>query len=280
MNETLVMFGDRGDLVGVVSSPAASAAQPLACLFPNVGLAHRIGPHRLNVRICRALAEAGVTTLRFDLSGIGDSPAARSATHFVDQAVLDMKAAMDHIETTTGINRFVVFGICSGAVNGYFLTLADPRVVGVLMLDGFSYPSTFARMANGLQMAGSLSWKNIYPRIVRRVKRVFDRARQPQPAAALIDVDVDVMKPPMPHFRAAIESMVARGVHVYFIYSGSLRLKDGHRAQLSAFGNAPFLQKVRYDFMPAMDHTATPLATQRELIEAVNRWAREVAVSG
>lgn len=279
MNERLVVFGDRGDLVGILSEPAGSRRQPVACLFPNVGLAHRIGPHRLNVRISRALARAGLTSLRFDLSGIGDSPAARSSEHFMDQAVRDMKAAMDHLEAATGIRRFIVFGICSGAANGYFITQADPRVAGVLMLDGFRYPSLMARIANAFQLAGNVRFKTVCSRLARKIERRFSKMNDPEPAAALIDVDVDVMKPPMAAFRSSIESMIARGVHVYFIFSGSLRLKDRHRAFLSAFGSAAFLEQVRYDFLAEMDHTATPLATQHRLIEAVNDWAMQVAAT-
>ena len=55
MHEEIVSFGEGNSLVGILSTPAHPAAGPrTACLFPNVGLAHRIGPHRLNVRLARA----------------------------------------------------------------------------------------------------------------------------------------------------------------------------------------------------------------------------------
>lgn len=275
MNEDLVLFGDRGDLVGIVSSPAGGVQPTLACLFPNVGLAHRIGPHRLNVRLARHLAQQGVTSLRFDLSGMGDSQSSGTAAHFMEQAVRDMKAAMDHMERVHGIRRFIVFGICSGAVNGYMISLADERVVGVLMYDGFRYPSWVARLSNGWHMSRSLSFASAMAKVARRVRRAFAKGDGPSDVT-LIDVGVDEVAPSPEDFASAMDRLVARGVSVYFIFSGGTRVKDSGLAELSRFKRASFVRHVRYEFMPDLDHTATPVAAQRKLMGAVAAWARSV----
>jgi pimeloyl-ACP methyl ester carboxylesterase len=278
MQEELVLFGDRGDLVGIRSTPAQAQPATLACLFPNVGLAHRIGPHRLNVRLARHLAQEGITSLRFDLSGMGDSQASRSSAHFMEQAVRDMKAAMDHMERAYGIRRFLVFGICSGAVNGYMISLADDRVVGVLMYDGFRYPSWMARLSNGWQLTRSLTFRSAMGKVVRRLRRGLDKSEGPSDVT-LIDVGVDEVAPSASDFAQAMDQLVARGVSVYFIFSGGTRVKDSGLAELSQFKRDSFVRHVRYEFMPDLDHTATPVAAQQKLMGVVASWARSVQVA-
>lgn len=275
MQEELVLFGDRGDLVGIRTTPTQVQPAALACLFPNVGLAHRIGPHRLNVRLARHLAKEGITSLRFDLSGMGDSQASRSSAHFMEQAVRDMKAAMDHMERAYGIRRFLVFGICSGAVNGYMISLADDRVVGVLMYDGFRYPSWMARLSNGLQLTRSLTFRSAMGKVVRRVRRGLDKSDGPSDVT-LIDVGVDEVAPSASDFAQAMDKLVARGVSVYFIFSGGTRVRDSGLAELSQFKRDSFVRHVRYEFMPDLDHTATPVAAQQKLMGVVASWARSV----
>jgi hypothetical protein len=46
----------------------------------NMGANHRIGPRRINVKLARVLAARGVSSLRFDLGGVGDSETPTSRT--------------------------------------------------------------------------------------------------------------------------------------------------------------------------------------------------------
>ena len=77
VTEQTFLFGDAKSLVGIVTDPATGngRAERPAALLLNAGLTYRVGPNRLYVKIARALASQGLVTLRFDLSGIGDSRA-------------------------------------------------------------------------------------------------------------------------------------------------------------------------------------------------------------
>ena len=123
--EQAVTFGPDATLIGVYNPAAASA--DVCCLLINAGVLHRIGPHRLNVKIARSLAQGGVASLRFDLSGRGDSRATAGTNSYSEQAVHDLRAAMDFVQRNGGPRRFIVFGICSGAVNAFQIAVADPR---------------------------------------------------------------------------------------------------------------------------------------------------------
>ncbi|MGE5451539.1 MAG: alpha/beta fold hydrolase, partial [Acidobacteriota bacterium] len=140
MSEFVLNFGPQGGLVGTLCIPGDTAPQPLAVVLLNAGVIPRMGPHRFNVKLARALAQAGISSMRLDLSGQGDSEAATQRSHHEDLALADLQAAMDEVSARTGITRFVIAGICSGAINGLAVAQQDPRVVGLWMLDGYAYP--------------------------------------------------------------------------------------------------------------------------------------------
>ncbi len=277
MHEEIVRFGDAGQLTGIVSlSPATVGKARVACLFPNVGLAHRIGPHRLNVRLARAVAQAGLTAMRFDLSGIGDSSAVRSDGNYLDQAVRDMQAAMTALETRFGIHHFVVFGICSGAVNAYSVAKADSRVKGILMLDGFSYPSRFSKLSDllgRLRLLSARQMPGFAAHLLARLKR-----RIKAPPATSIDASISVVMPPMAEFDHDMSQLIARGVNIYCVFTGSMQVTAGDLDQFSAFGKAPFLGKIRCEYWPDVDHTATALHSQKHLSSSLCNWAKSVAL--
>jgi len=117
LREEAVLFGIETPLVGVLTFPAESAepnGSPGAILL-NAGIISRVGPNRVYVKLARNLAALGLPVLRFDLSGIGDSPARRDHLPFYRSAVSETKEAMDYVTLVTGVEQFVLMGICSGA---------------------------------------------------------------------------------------------------------------------------------------------------------------------
>ena len=74
LKEVILSFGSEKSLVGVVTEPLESVARAnVSIIVLNSGQVHRIGPHRMSVRMARELARKGIVTLRFDISGVGDS---------------------------------------------------------------------------------------------------------------------------------------------------------------------------------------------------------------
>ena len=75
MREQICNFGANNGLFGILTSPdddAKLADAPVAIIL-NAGIVHRVGPFRMHVDIARQLAAKGFSTLRMDLSGLGDS---------------------------------------------------------------------------------------------------------------------------------------------------------------------------------------------------------------
>jgi len=273
MTESPILFGPERNLLGILTSPTKANAQAPACLLLNVGVTHRVGPRRLNVKLARQLADIGVYSLRLDLSGIGDSAAAHSRASFRDQSIQDLKSAMDLIEKETGIRRFAVLGICSGASNGYWLAQADTRVVGLLMFDGFTFPTFRTQMHHDWVRLRTLHWKTVVAKVRDRVRGLLGMARSAPTPASIFNANSDQAIPSREEFAHAMESLTGRGAAVYLIYSGSLLVHHNYRDQLKdAFRNAPFLRHIRDDYWPEVDHIATPLSAQQKLMSATSSW--------
>jgi alpha-beta hydrolase superfamily lysophospholipase len=122
--ERLSTFGSAG-LFGVVTEPAVDAGLPPLVLL-NVGLLHHIGPGGLWVDLARGWAARGVRVLRFDLGGIGESPALPYHSEGVEyplEAVEDIIDAMRFVAPDDHENVILV-GICSGAYHALEASIA------------------------------------------------------------------------------------------------------------------------------------------------------------
>jgi hypothetical protein len=130
--------GDR--LVGILTEPVSAADADLCAVLLNAGAVRHIGPQRLWVEVARRWAALGVTTLRFDVAGVGgsegDSSAYfnRGAFQRSDFAV-QVTAALDELERRGGPSRFLVGGVCSGAYWGLHAALEDERIHGLLLIN-------------------------------------------------------------------------------------------------------------------------------------------------
>ena len=279
IKEIPVAFGPRQSLVGMVATPASSDSIPVACLMFNMDANHRVGPRRVNVKLARQLAERGISSIRFDLSGLGDSEQATASEHFHTQAVVDLQAAMDQIESMLGIHRFVVIGLGSGASNGLALAVVDARVIGLLMFDGYAFPSGRSRWERRLRRVLSvLNDPGTIGNWVRSLRRKSTKAgpaateafsayrREPPELAAAV-------------FRRSMSQVAVRGVSILMLYSASLHAVDRGRDQLGRFADAPFMRDVEYDFLAGIDHQLTSLASQQCFMSLVSDWVIRVAIA-
>ena len=133
MNEA-VTFG-RG-LVGVLSSPiSATGSDTVGAILVNPGVVSRIGPHRINVQVSRALALRGVPSLRMDLSGVGDSIASSEARSSKEIWTDDVISALEYLEEAHGLSRCVVIGKCTGARIAAEAALQTSRVAGIVPIN-------------------------------------------------------------------------------------------------------------------------------------------------
>ena len=268
--ERVVTFGPDERLVGVLTEPATRSERPCFVVL-NAGFIHRAGPGRLGVRLARMAAEAGFPALRFDLSGIGDSALREPALDPIASGVADMRDAMDRL-AADGISRFVLFGLCSGARHAHHMATADPRVVGAVMLDGYSFPTL---RSNAMQLRERLEDPiALLASVRRRVARMFD-AKPPAPAYEDDGEAFFPSDPTRPDMARDLEKLARRGVKLLYVYSGEWR-KYAYEGQLrDAFPEIPLAPLLTERMMPTADHLYFTQPERDRLLTTVASWLRQ-----
>lgn len=134
--EDLALLSISGEtLLGIVSRPAPAAPSCTGVVIVVGGPQYRAGSHRQFVLWARALAGAGLPTLRFDVRGMGDSSAPRRAFTELND---DIGVAIDALlAAQPRLQRVVLCGMCDGAsaVLLYLQARPDPRVTGLVLLN-------------------------------------------------------------------------------------------------------------------------------------------------
>jgi dienelactone hydrolase len=134
--ETARQFGPENRLSGILSLPAGAVSEA-AVIIVNTGRNPRSGVGRFGVEFARRLAAEGITALRFDFAGLGDSiglPGEEEMRSdvFENDRSADISAAIDTL-AQLGCRRFMVHGICSGAYHGLHAAVTETRIEAVLM---------------------------------------------------------------------------------------------------------------------------------------------------
>lgn len=276
--ERPVQFGRQGSLHGIVTRDAGvpDGAAPFMLLL-NAGVIHRVGPNRLGVELARKLALEGVSTLRFDLSGLGDS-APRSDTTSIDEAfALDVREAIDFVREAYGAERFVTLGLCSGGREAFRAAYRDPRVVGAVLIDPYSYPTwTYVLRYIRPRLTRASSWRTAALGWRLHVASVGSSLRRHPAPEAEPDADGLPERPPRPLMQRALAEVLARGTELFFIYTGGRPEYYNYEHQLrDTFPSAFAHPGLRYRYMPEADHTFSSEDARRELFRHVVAWLDE-----
>lgn len=258
--EKALSFGPEKSLIGVATLPSTPKSGAPFVILLNAGLMHRVGPFRMSVELARHLAARGIGVLRFDLSSIGDSPA-RPGLSPEESAVADCRDAIDLAAERFGATRFVVAGLCTGAMNSHRAALADERVVGMVLLDGYAYKTLsydIQRVARHLESTEA---------VLGSVRSLFRKAKQaishdaPAPASEPSppsDERIGIFYqewPPAEKVHRELERILARGVQALFVYTGGW---DGfvHARQFDEmFPALRHRERAKVRYFPEADHT-------------------------
>ena len=281
MIERAVNIGGQPSLVSIVSEPAdkTTVTRP-AVIMLNAGLIHRVGPNRLHVRLGRALAAAGFVAMRIDLSGRGDSEPRRDDLSFRASGAIETQAAMRYLESSRGVGRFVLFGICSGAATAGDVAYLDPRVAGAVIVEGPSFATSrfYVRYYTN-RVLRLETWQNTLQG-TNAIGRGMWRLLGVKTAAPAVDSMVEVGAAPAPKppaLAAALQEMADRGVEQLAIYSGSTKEYNYEGQLREAFPSVDFRRRLEEAYFPEADHTFTRLAHQQQLIERVLTWMERFA---
>ncbi|MCU7801822.1 MAG: hypothetical protein KZQ96_01390 [Candidatus Thiodiazotropha sp. (ex Lucinoma borealis)] len=143
MKSTPIEFRNREGfkLFGILEEPIKDR-KDIAILLLSPGIKMRVGPHRLYNKLSRVLVECGFTVLRYDFYGLGDSEGVIPENVLVNvynsiqngRYVNDTIDAMDWMENEYDFSKFILGGLCGGAITGMLTGSNDNRVHGLIAL--------------------------------------------------------------------------------------------------------------------------------------------------
>jgi pimeloyl-ACP methyl ester carboxylesterase len=254
--EEVVRFGLNQRLTGVVTRPLSDPKRAVGVVVVSAGLVHRIGPFRVHVMRARALAARGFSVLRFDQSGVGES--ARGDELSSQSRVIDIKAAVDLLQQQAGVERCIIFGICSGADDIMQVIPEEPRLAGAFLLDGPAWRDVRYHL------------RYLLPRLLSATKWVNWMRNRRSPTAS---VDNYRDFPSRDVARQTVDDLVARGARLLFLYTGGAYEYFNHRGQFAhSYGKSARSPLVRFEYWPDCDHTFFAATDRDRLIELTLQW--------
>jgi serine aminopeptidase S33 family len=278
--EQSLILGAEQHIVATLTQASPGTTRSNWCaVLTNSGVIPRSGPHRMNVHLARHFARMGIPSIRFDMSGLGDSRRATSALPVVQQWVADTRAAMDEAQARFGCDRFFMVGFCSGAEVAHLTALADPRLRGAVLWDFYAFPTRLSRLhklAYRLRRAGV---KGIARRLLAKVNPPSAKPGAGEGSRAPVSAYEGLTSAPVTsreEYTQRFRTLVDQGVELFFYYSGGEPEWYAYRGQFhDMFRGEAFVQRVAYEQLALSDHLLTRQPAQQAFIKDVDRWLKE-----
>jgi pimeloyl-ACP methyl ester carboxylesterase len=246
------------------------------------------------VTLARRLGRAGFRVFRFDVAGIGESPATPGTQEnrlYNEASNADVQTAIGRLTQDEGFNRFVLIGLCSGAFLAFHTTLADPRVAGQVLIN---MPTFHWKEGDTLELATRRSFKStrfylhgllqghMWTRLAtgeinvrgiagafkdRWVQKAKDRLGSWLPNPPLVE-GVDVL--------TSFKTIAERGTESLLLYSaedGGLDEIERHIGREGARMHSR--PNFAFETIEGADHTFSPVVTREALFHAIQHHLEE-----
>lgn len=277
MAEETVILGAENHLVATLTPANRADADPPRCvaILSNSGVIPRIGPHRMNVRLARRFADMGIPSIRFDMSGLGDSRRSSGSLPVEQQWVADTRAVMDTAQAHFGCDRFFMVGLCSGAEVAHLVALEDRRMRAAVLWDWCAYPTLQSRLRTALYKLRRAGLRTALRKLLARALPAFRSLGQEVGRAE--DRAVNFSQSPVRgDYARSIQTLVDDGVELLFAYGGGEPEWFNHRGQFRAmFGGYRFVDKVAFTYLEMCDHLITRREAQQMFTQMVVQWLEQ-----
>lgn len=267
-----VVFGPGENLVGILAEPKRGHAQRLGVLLLTPGMLHSAGPFRLQRQLANRLTQCGIPSLRFDLSGIGESLAIGSKHNSLGRAAQEISAAIDLLQAELKVTEIACFGLCSGADDAVYAAGKDDRIVGLFSLDGCGFPTP------------RFYWhraKYYLPRVFSRRKwqaklqGFFGQGAVPPS----LQLGTDIRE--FPEREAAelqLGQLAERGVRMHFQYTGGVREYYNYSQQFfDMFPRLLSYSNITTRYEAKWDHVMFLCEHRRELTQLASQFFQSIA---
>ncbi|MDX1736522.1 MAG: hydrolase 1, exosortase A system-associated [Halioglobus sp.] len=128
-------------LVGIAALPESRYSDVGVVLLVG-GPQYRVGSHRQFTQLARDLAGAGIPSLRFDYTGMGDSEGEQRDFSAVEQDIGAAISAFTEVEP--GVRRIVLWGLCDAASSAMMFAHRFPQVRGMVLLNPWVHGADYS----------------------------------------------------------------------------------------------------------------------------------------
>lgn len=283
MNETAHVFGNYDHLVGVCTKPSENQhAKSVAVLMLTPGMLHHVGPFGLHVALARRLSQQGFVSLRFCLSGIGESLGVGTSGSSTDRAANEVRQAMDFLQSEFGIQRFVTFGLCSGADDSIYAALSDPRIVGTILMDGCGYRTFGYHLRKFLvrwpiklvhRMLANLSGKSTICGKSCSERSEFQSARELKKSITMLPGEDIREFPQRRQAEREFQHLLKRGTKMLLLYTGGVsEYFNGQRQLGEMFPSLKPNGDIQCHYFPHLDHVTKLVEDRAIVIDLIAAW--------
>ncbi len=286
MKERALRIGKPTPLIGVSTEPERFDPALPALIVLNSGVMHHVGACRLSVKIARAAAAGGLLAVRFDYSGIGDSEPRRGSDAFEEVSLRECAEVMDYLQRTRGVERFILYGLCSGADAAYNTAREDTRVIATAQIDAYCYitPRYYVEYYLPILFHGS-RWRSFLGRLGRRLAGRTPVAEGAAPTAPPDDSNFEIATytrifPPRDAVADGLRALVARGVRMLVVFTGGEPHYNHLRQYRDSFSDVPFGDQLDVAYHPETNHIITQPDSQARIVRSITDWVLAVAGVG
>lgn len=286
-------------LFGTLHLPETPRADAPAVVLMSPGVKMRVGPGRLYVPITDLLTRRGHAVLRFDVHGLGDSEGELAESKLVDvynhievgRHTVDADAALEWLRREHGHRRFIVGGLCGGAITALYAAQRHRDVEGLL-----SIGMTVTLASDAVQPAKDLTVATLAHRRRGYFRRALDpRAwwrlltlksefgviwrsltvgliRRDPPAASTPEAEPTNANPMFP--RAFFE-FLGRGGRALMLFSERDWLYAEYREKFLAVHGARLREHARQvdeHVIPGANHVVSLREWQADMLGRISAW--------
>jgi uncharacterized protein len=289
-------------LFGTLHLPGTPNRALPAVVLLSPGIKMRVGPGRLYVPLTELMNSLGYAVLRFDYHGLGDSEGELTETLLADvynhievgRYVGDALCALRWLREQHGYRRFMLGGLCGGAITALLTAERDASVESLLALGMTvtlaSNSATPAKYLTRAQLDSRrqgyyrrllqpkswlrlLTFQSEYAVIWRSMKRLF--IKEAPPAAVNSSAALDQRGNANPLFPTAYFAFLQRGGKVLMIFSEKDRVQSEYEEKFVAFHQqqlAHYQRQIDQHVIPGANHVLTFHEWRDQMLDKARAW--------